>query len=147
MTNVRKKAQKKGKVERVPFGTVRLKMQLSDDDMAEFKRRGMVTHWFNDQDGRLNRAEAGGYKFVKPEHAMSLGQSAIHRGNTDEGSKVSMIVSRGEPIVTAYLMEIQKRFWNADQKAKAEHIKSLEQAEPLGEGAGIQYGDGVTYSR
>ena len=148
MANVRKKAQQKGKVKRVPFGTVRLKMQLSDEDMAEFKRRGMVTHWFNDQDGRIPRAKAGGYKFVDPEHATSLGQSAIHRGNTDEGSKVSMIVSRGDgPTVRSYLMEIPKRFWNEDQKSKEERIKGLEQADPLqGEDAGMQYGPGVTYS-
>jgi len=143
MANVRKKAQQKGKVARVPFGTVRLKMQMSDEDMAEFKRRGKVTHWFNDIDGRIERAKAGGYTFVKPEHVSSLGQSAIHRGNTDEGSKVSMIVSRGELIIRAYLMEISKKFWDQDQAAKAKHIDSLEKVDPLGEDAGMQYGPGL----
>jgi len=152
MANVREQARKtrsyvrKEKVpERVPFGTVRLKMQLSDEDMKEFKRRGMVTRWFNDVDGRLPRALAGGYSYVGPEYATSLGQGALHRGNSDEGSKVSIIVSRGEPVLRAYLMEIPLKFWKQDQKAKAKHIEDLERADPLsGEDAGFGYGSGVT---
>ncbi|KKK92540.1 hypothetical protein LCGC14_2701930 [marine sediment metagenome] len=38
MTNARKQAQEKGKVARVPFGTVQLKMQLSAADEAGFKQ-------------------------------------------------------------------------------------------------------------
>ena len=146
MANVRKKVQKQGQVARIPFGTVRLKMQLSDEDMKGFKRRGMKTYWFNDQDGRIPRALAGGYDFVKPEHATSLGQGAIHEGNTDEGSKVSMIVNKGGgPEVRAYLMEIPIKYWKQDQKAKAAHIDELERADPLtGEDAKYGYGTGVT---
>lgn len=61
---VRKEAQEKGKVERIPFGTVRLKTQLSDADMKEFELRGMKPHWFNYADGRIERAKAAGYSFV-----------------------------------------------------------------------------------
>ncbi len=57
MTNARKQAQEKGKVARVPFGTVKLKMQLSAADEAEFKRRGMKPRWFNVADGRIERAK------------------------------------------------------------------------------------------
>ncbi len=146
MDNVRKEAREKGKVKRVPFGTVRLKMQLSDEDMAGFEARGMKTYWFNDRDGRLARAKAGGYEFVDPENATSLGQSAIHQGNTDEGSKVSMIVSRGELEMRAYLMEIPIEYWKEDQITKAEHIDGLmELHEFTGEDAGMMYGEG-TYS-
>ena len=143
--NVRKAAQEKGKVKRVPFGTVRLKMQLSDEDMAGFKARGMKTYWFNDIDGRIPRALAGGYTFVDPEHATSLGQSAMHGGNTDEGSKVSMIVSRGELEMRAILMEISIKDWKEDQKIKADHIASLmELHEFTGEDTGMVYGTGVS---
>ncbi len=50
---VREEAREKGKVARIPFGTIRQKTQLSKEDNDEFKRRGMVPHWFNDQDGRI----------------------------------------------------------------------------------------------
>ena len=108
--NARKAAQEKGKVPRVPFGTPRLKMQLSDEDMAGFKARKMKTYWFNEIDGRIPRALAGGYSYVDPEHATSLGQSAMHGGNTDDGSKVSMIVSSGEREMRAVLLEIPLKF-------------------------------------
>lgn len=144
MANVRKQAREKGKVKRVPFGTVRLKMQLSDEDMAGFKERGKKLYWFNDRDGRIARATAGGYSHVNPEHATSLGQSAIHGGNTDEGSKVSMIVSRGELEMRAYLMEISIKDWKEDQQTKADHIDSLmELHEFAGEDAGMMYGKGA----
>ena len=57
----RKEAREEGKVDRVPFGTVRLKTQLSEADVKGFKDRGMVTYWFNEQDGRIPRAVAAGY--------------------------------------------------------------------------------------
>ena len=144
MDYVRKEAQEKGKVKRVPFGTVRLKMQLSDEDMKGFEERGMKTYWFNDIDGRIQRAKAGGYSFVDPENAMSLGQSAIHSGNTDEGSKVSMIVSRGELEMRAYLMEIPLKYWKEDQQTKADHIDDqMDLHEFTGEDAGSMYGKGA----
>jgi hypothetical protein len=144
---VRKAAQEKGKVARIPFGTVRLKMQLSDDDMKEFQRRGKKTYWFNEQDGRIPRAKAGGYSFVRPEHATSLGQSAIHQGNTDEGSRVSMIVNKGGgPDIRAFLMEISIKDWKEDQKAKEAYLLENEKADPIEGGTDVGYGPGVTYS-
>ena len=150
MANVRKQEQKKGKVARVPFGGTRYKLQLSDADNEGFKRRRMVPRWFNDQDGRIQRALSGGYKFVKPEHATSLGSGAIHQGNTDEGSRVSKIVSKGEPVIRAYLMEISKKFWTEDQAAKQKINDKVDEALAAGQSGGAkvenQYGPGVTYS-
>ena len=142
--NVRKASREKGKAPRVSFGTVRLKMQPSDEDMAGFAARNMKIYWFNDRDGRIPRALAGGYSHVDPEHATSLGQSAIHGGNTDEGSKVSMIVSRGELEMRAYLMEIPIEYWKEDQQTKADHIDSqMDLHEFTGEDAGTMYGKGA----
>ena len=126
----------------------KLCQQLSDADMKEFKRRGKKTYWFNDQDGRIQRALAGGYAFVKPEHATSLGGGAIHAGNTDEGSRVSLVVSKGEPVVRAYLMEIRKKFWDDDQATKELRNQKTDIAINIGEGGADknQYGPGVTYS-
>jgi len=145
---VRQEAQEKGKVPRVPFGTAKLKMQLSAADEAGFKQRGKVLRWFNGKDGRIERALAAGYSFVDPKYVTSLGQSALHQGNTDEGSKVSMIVSRGEHEIRAYLMEIEKKFYDEDQAAKAARLVESEKADPVeadGE-SGITYGSGVTFS-
>ena len=149
MANVRKQVQEKGKVERVPFGGSRQRMQLSDADMKEFKRRGKKTYWFNDQDGRIERAKAGGYTFVKPEHATSLGSGAIHAGNTDDGSRVSLVVSKGEPVIRAFLMEIKKKFWDADQATKELRNLETDKAINIGADGGAdanQYGSGVTFS-
>jgi hypothetical protein len=148
MANVRKQEQKKGKVARVPFGAAKYKLQLSDEDNKEFKRRGKVARWFNEQDGRIQRALAGGYKFVKPEHATSLGSGAIHQGNTDEGSRVSKIVSKGDPVIRAYLMEISKKYYDEDQAKKEARNEAVDKALNIGEGgtAANQYGEGVTFS-
>ncbi len=146
MANEREKIREEGKVARVPFGTVRLKMQLSALEQASFAKRGMTPYWFNDRDGRLERAKAAGYSFVSPENARSLGQSAIHGGNTDEGSKVSMIVGRGDSQLRAFLMEIPTKYWKEDQQAKFDRIDQLEQSDPFeqtGEGE-FGYGTGVS---
>jgi len=149
MANVRKKEREKGKVDRVPFGGTRYRMQLSEADMKEFKRRGMKTRWFNDQDGRIQRALAGGYTFVKPEHATSLGTGAIHAGNSDDGSRVSLVVSKGEPVIRAFLMEIKKKLWDADQATKELRNQVTDKTINIGADGGAeanQYGPGVTFS-
>jgi len=148
MANERKQDQKKARVARVPFGGAKYKLQLSDADMKLAKERGVKLYWFNDQDGRIERALGGGYKFTKPEHAMSLGSGAIHQANTDEGSKVSKIVTKGEPVLRAYLMELKKKYWDADQALKEQRNAEIDGALNIGEGGSTehQYGSGVTYS-
>jgi len=142
--------REEGRVARVPLGGHRYKLQLSEADERRFKKRGMVPRWINDQDGRVARAQSGGYTFVEPQHAESLGQSAIHQGNSDEGSKISKIVSRGEPVIRAYLMEIKKEWHDEDRASKEATFAKVDEALAQGGagGAGIenQYGTGVTYS-
>jgi len=146
----RDQEQKENKVARVPFGGPRLKLQLSDEDGKGFVARGTVPRWINDQDGRLARAQSGGYSFVKPEHAGSLGQGALHAGNTDLGARVSKVVSRGEPVITAYLMEITKEYYDEDQALKETRNAKVDEALAGGKtgGANVEnaYGDGLTYS-
>lgn len=145
-----KKERKVEKRTRVPMGAHRYKLQLSEEDMKNFRKRHMVPRWINDQDGRVQQALAGGYKFVDPENAGSLGQGAIHQGNTDEGSRVSKIVSRGEPVVRAYLMEIWEQHYKEDQEAKEANVRKIDEALSVGQAGGAdvenQYGEGVTYS-
>jgi hypothetical protein len=134
MEFTRKNDRSEGKVARVPFGGPRLRLQLSDADVKAFKDRGMVPHWFNDEAGRLERALGGGYSFVKPEHAKSLGQGALHADGNDPQSnaRVSIIVNRGDPIIRAYLMEIAEEYYKEDQAAKEAVNRQVDDALALG---------------
>jgi hypothetical protein len=134
MANTRKSEKSKGKRVRVPFGGFRMKQQLSDEDMAEFKKRKMVTHWFNDEAGRIERAQGAGYNFVKPEHASSLGRGALHQDGNDPESnaRVSIIANRGDPIIRAYLMEISEKYYKEDQAKKEEVNMKVDEALALG---------------
>lgn len=151
MANVRKAEREKGKTVRVPFGGPRLKLQLSNEDEKEFKKKGYVLRWFNEQDGRIERALAGGYQFVTHDEAPSLGGGAIHQDNTDVGAKVSKVVSRGEPIIRAYLMKILKKYYDEDQQAKQNVNDKVDEALKAGHAGGAsienQYGPGVTYTK
>lgn len=134
MANARKQERSKGKTARVPFGGVRLKMQLSKEDMKGFKARKVITHWFNDNPGRIERALGGGYKFVNPEHATSLGQGALHMDGKDPESaaRVSIVVNRSDPITRAYLMEISEKFYREDQATKEKVNAKVDEALALG---------------
>ena len=126
MANTRKQARSEDKVARVPFGGPRLRLQMSNEDMKVFKKRKMVPHWFNDDQGRLERALGAGYKFVDPKHVPSLGQGALHMDGKDpeSGVRVSTIVNRGDPVIRAYLMETTEKFYKEDQAAK-ESVNAL----------------------
>lgn len=131
--DIRRKAKEESKVRRVPFGGMRLRLQLSEDDMRGFQERGTVGHWFNEQDGRVEQALAAGYTFVKPEDARSLGHGAIGQGNSDIGSKVSKIVTKGtDQVIRAYLMEIKKEFYDEDYAAKQAVNDRVDEALALG---------------
>ena len=134
MANTRKSERSKDKSARVPFGGSRLKLQLSSEDMKEFKRRKMVTHWFNDDPGRIERALGGGYKFVNPEYAKSLGQGALHAdgGDSESNARVSLVVNRSDPITRAYLMEIKEKFYYEDQAIKEKVNAKVDEAIALG---------------
>jgi hypothetical protein len=74
----------------------------------------------------LEDAEAGGYRFV--ERISNVGTPDVIPGNTDTGSRTSKIVGvkdDGSPL-RAYLMEIDRETYEADQAAKADRIKEVE---------------------
>lgn len=136
MSKERTAVRKAGRRKRVPFGGHRLKLQLSDEDTKALKEAGYVARWFNDQHGRIEAAEAGGYEFVRPEEAPSLGHGAVHEGNSDLNGKVSKIVSKsGEPI-RAYLMKIKKRYYDQDQAEKEKRNRAIDDAIRAGQPGG-----------
>lgn len=120
----RTREAKERKRNRVPIGGRRTKLQLSEKDREALK--DYQVRWINDQGGRVLEAEAGGYEFVTPEEATSLGQGAIHQGNSDLGSRVSKVVDRRG--TRAYLMKIRKDWYEEDQKAKEENNSQVDRA-------------------
>ncbi len=119
----RQEAQKSEREERIPFGASRTKLQLSRVDNAAMKESGYTPRWINDVDGRIPAAKAGGYVHVMASEVPSMGSAASDVGQQDTGlgAAVSKVVSKeslgGTPI-RAFLMKIQKEFYDADQAEK-----------------------------
>jgi hypothetical protein len=85
---------------------------------------GFHLHWFLGTPERLQRACDGGYEFVDPREAkinnVSLGGDSALSGNTDMGSRVSVVSGQevgkdGQP-TRLVLMKIKQEWWNEDQK-------------------------------
>jgi len=130
--------RKEERVRRVPFGAHRTKLQVED------KIKGYSLRWFNDIDGRCERAVEGGYQYVQRDEVPMLGQGQLHQDNSDLNSKVSKIVSRGnKKPVRAYLMTIKEEWYKEDQLAKesvnAQVDESLRQGTPGGNVVDNQY--------
>jgi len=111
----------KGRRARVPFGAHRTKLQVEE------QIPGYHLHWFNNTDGRIERAERGGYEFVMSDEVPLLGQGALHQANSDLNSKVSKIVSRDDSQLRAYLMKIKQELYDEDQEAKEEVNKRVDE--------------------
>jgi hypothetical protein len=110
------------KVERIPFGARRSKLHVKD------QIKGYVLRWINDVDGRLLEAQEGGYQFVDRKEVPRLGQGQLHEENADLNSRVSKVVSRGEPVIRAYLMKIKESYYREDQAAKEEVNRQVDEA-------------------
>ena len=85
---------------------------------------GWHLHWFLGTPERLQRALDGGYEFVDEREIkinnVSLGGDSMKSGNTDMGSRVSIVSGQevgkdGQP-VRLILMKIKQEWWEEDQK-------------------------------
>jgi hypothetical protein len=85
---------------------------------------GYHLHWFLNTPDRLQRAIDGGYEFVEEKetkvNAVSLGGTSTLSGNTDMGSRVSVVSGQelgkdGQP-TRLVLMKIKQEWWDEDQK-------------------------------
>ena len=130
--------RKEPKVQRVPFGAHRTKLQVPPI-------KGFVLRWINDVDGRPERAIEGGYTYVDPsEVPAKIGQGQLHQDNTDINSKVSKVVSReNNKPVRAYLMKIKEEWYKEDQvtkeKVNQQVDEALKQGQPGGNVVDNQY--------
>ncbi len=85
---------------------------------------GFHLHWFNGTAARLQRALDGGYEFVDSREIqlnnVSLGGDSAASGNTDMGTRVSVVAGKqlapdGQPL-RMVLMKIRLEYYNEDQK-------------------------------
>ncbi len=88
---------------------------------------GYHLHWFQGTPERLQRALDGGYEFVDQKEMkinnVSLGSDSTASGNTDMGSRVSVVSGSelgtdGQP-ARLVLMKIIEEWWEEDQKTVA----------------------------
>jgi len=122
--------------QRVPFSGRRTKLQLSAEDKKNLSDNGWTPRFINDRDGRIQQAQAGGYVFVPPEEAPSIGQFSVTKGSDDLNGKVSVIVSKGDPVIRAFLMKIQTKYYEEDKIKKREAVISLEKSLDAGQPGG-----------
>ena len=103
---------------RIPFSTPVARLAVPEIP-------GYHLHWFMGTAQRIQRAVDGGYEFVeKAEVKLNnrvLGSDTAQDGNTDMGSRVSIIAgSETGPdgqAVRLILMKIKQEWWEEDQKA------------------------------
>jgi hypothetical protein len=94
---------------------------------------GYHLHWFLGTPERLQRAQEGGYEFVEEQetrvNAVGLGNESTRSGNTDMGSRVSVVSGQeigkdGQP-TRLVLMKIKQEWWEDDQKLQEKRTEQV----------------------
>lgn len=127
--------------ERIPFSANRKRLDIRWKKPEDAER--YYARWFNDQDGRPERALEAGYEYVKPSEIAGLGDSELHQGNTDLNSRVSKVVGRAEGNIPirAYLMRIDIDWYNEDQAEKEKQNAKVDEAILAGKAGGAEIGN------
>lgn len=127
--------------ERQPFSASRKRLEVRFVD-KDFHQKS-ASRWFNDQDGRLERAADAGYEFVAPAEVVGVGDREVHSGNTDLNSRVSRVVGRtdGNQPIRAYLMKIRRDWFDEDKAKKEERNRLVDQAVRAGKAGGADIGN------
>ncbi len=97
---VRTQADRPQRAVRIPFGTPQTKLAVC------MELPGYFLYWTNDQDGKLEAAQAGGYEFVTNKEI----------GEARDGTQVKRLVGStkdGSPLY-AYLMKIKQEWHQED---------------------------------
>ena len=126
----------------------RVSMSVPQMKMHVPEIAGFHTHWFNDDQGHIERGLRAGYVFVENDevsmHDFSLAGDSTKTGNQDLGSRVSMVVGTKEGGVPmrAYLMKIREELWKIDQRLQQERNDAISRALKAGR-IGADRGDMV----
>ena len=111
---------------RIPMGTPVQRLEAPD-------MPGFHLHWFTSSSSRIQRALDGGYEFVDEREVktnnVSLGGDSTQSGNTDMGSRVSVVSGSevgkdGQP-VRMVLMKIKQEWYDEDQKLVEQRNQSV----------------------
>lgn len=111
----------------------RIPMSVPRPKLSTPEIPGYHVHWINDYVGRIAQAVQGGYEFVDQSEALitmpDLAGASLGKG-TDLGSRVSVVVGRGEDgaPLRAYLMKIRQEWFDEDQKAGQERVDAVHEA-------------------
>jgi len=128
-----------GRKERIPLGRPRFRLSAS-----KIIPPGMVGRWVNDDPGRLDAAQEGGWRFLADPNA-KIGEGAGNEREMLSANVCRRVGTRdgGEKKV-GYLMVIDKELYDQDQAEKQQQIDSVEQGLARGEvDGGLRKGDGV----
>ena len=118
-------ANKAQERKRVPMSIPRRKLEVPE-------KPGYVRYWFNDYPGRIQQALRGGYDFVDSRDVditnTCLGGDVTANGNTDLGTKVSLVVGKTEEgtALRAYLMEIKEEWFKEDQTIIQDQVNMID---------------------
>lgn len=101
----------------------RVPMSLPELKLAVPEIPGMHLHWF--RGARVARAIQAGYEHVMADEVTivntGLADDASRSGNSDLGSRVSVVAGDADPdsgaVERLYLMKIRQEWWEQDQKA------------------------------
>lgn len=110
-----------GRKERIPFGAMRSKLAMDPETTKRYNEAGKVLRWINDTEGgnRVRAAQAGGYEFCTADGSEVAG-TPDGSAAIEEGKMIRKHVGsdeNGKPKY-AYLMAIDKEFYEEDQRAK-----------------------------
>jgi len=88
------------------------------------KDKNYVYRWVNDVDGRIQKFIAAFYDNVYMDGDIEVGAEDVKQG-TNVGTIVSKSVGQG---VTAYLMKIDRKYYDEDQAIKAGEVDRSEES-------------------
>ena len=120
-TIVRKEMDRATRKSRAPFGSTRLKLEVTGNIP------GYHLHWVNDSPGRIAQAEEGGYQFVE-KGELSMSYNNVTSRDKDLGSRMQVLVGTnedGSPLY-AYLMKLQQDWYEEDQQAGQSQIDTVD---------------------
>lgn len=119
---------------RTPVGT-RNRISVSNQEP------GYVYRVVNDLDDRISQLQSNGWQMVDAADT-KVGDSRVDQISS-LGSKASVSVGQG---VKAYVMRIEKDFWEEDQRAKQAQVDALEQTMKKDAKRAADYGSGIELS-
>lgn len=90
---------------------------------------GFHLHWINDDEGRVERAQQGGYDFVN-KGEVQLENVTVIEPNADIGSRICTRVGSRESGdgIFAYLMKQRQEWYDEDQAELAEKVRISQEA-------------------